>query len=95
MFFRTPRFIRRFLRKNMNPLPEEKAWSLKKKLSVLYLVLAWHGAGIVLYMIFTGRKSWPESLGITNPNDDLIRPGKIIVFVCSFIAPRENRWKYK
>ena len=76
MFFRMPRFVRRYLRRRMHPMAEKDAWSWKTRLSVMYALLAWNSLGFVLYQIYKGNKHWPTSLGLTTKEEDEMRPGK-------------------
>lgn len=57
-------WLRRFIRKNTNPIPINKAEVWKKRLSFTYLLLAWNAFGLVCYMCYTGKADWAKYYGI-------------------------------
>jgi len=75
MFFRMPRFIRRYIRRTMHPMAEKKAWDMKTKLSIFYAIIAWNSVGFVVYQMYKGNKHWPVTHGIRDPAEDAARPG--------------------
>ncbi|XP_055618869.1 uncharacterized protein LOC129763647 [Toxorhynchites rutilus septentrionalis] len=61
--FQQPRWLRRWIRRRMNPIPIDRAALWKKRLSVMYGLLAWNALGWIGYMIYTGRNDWPRFYG--------------------------------
>lgn len=59
----------------MNPMQEHKAYDMKQRLSILYMIIAWNAGGYCLYQIFSGNKSWPKTVGIRTDEEDMVRPG--------------------
>ncbi|ODM97859.1 hypothetical protein Ocin01_08827 [Orchesella cincta] len=77
MFFRTPRFIRRWIRRRMHPMAEEKALSKKQKLSYLYIFFAWNAFAAVIYQLSKGNKYWSVTHGLVTKEEmemELKRP---------------------
>lgn len=66
-------WLRRFIRSRTQPIPEPKAASWKKKLSVAYMLLAWNAFGFVCYMMYTGRADWAKYYGYETSEEP---PGK-------------------
>jgi hypothetical protein len=56
-------------------MKEHKAYDIRKRLAIIYAIIAWHGAGYVIWQLAKGNKSWPQTAGISDPQDDLNRPG--------------------
>ncbi|XP_050084040.1 uncharacterized protein LOC126570366 [Anopheles aquasalis] len=61
--FQQPRWLRKWIRRRTNPLPLDRAALWKRRLSVLYAVIAWNAFGGVCYMIYTGRNDWAKYYG--------------------------------
>ncbi|ETN61325.1 hypothetical protein AND_007022 [Anopheles darlingi] len=61
--FQQPRWLRKWIRRRTNPLPLDRAALWKRRLSVVYAVLAWNAFGGVCYMIYTGRNDWAKYYG--------------------------------
>jgi len=72
--FRLPRWLRRLVRRNMNPMEEDQAWKMKDKLAIAYALIAWNACGYVMYQCFDGKKHWPTAIGIRSEEEDQIRP---------------------
>jgi len=70
------KWFRRFVRRHTNPIPFDRAASVKQKLSLIYMLLAWNAFGIVFYMIYTGRGDWAKYYGYKSEADSLLPPGK-------------------
>ncbi|XP_062562941.1 uncharacterized protein LOC134226283 [Armigeres subalbatus] len=67
--FQQPRWLRRWIRRRMNPIPVDRAAQWKGRLSVLYAVLAWNAIGWVGYMVFTGRNDWALYYGVKSEEE--------------------------
>ncbi|XP_046422760.1 uncharacterized protein LOC124180888 [Neodiprion fabricii] len=65
------RWLRLFIRRNTSPIHVDRALQWKKRLSVLYAVLAWHAFGGVLYMCYTGKRDWMRAEGYV-PDVDVL-----------------------
>ncbi|KAJ3649564.1 hypothetical protein Zmor_021300 [Zophobas morio] len=52
------RWLREFVRRHTNYIPEEKAYFWKRRLSLVYMLLAWNAFGLVLYNVFSGNADW-------------------------------------
>jgi hypothetical protein len=70
------KWLRRFVRRNTNPMPMNKAGKWKSRLSVMYAVLAWNAFGMVCYMVYTGKNDWAKYYGLKKPEDEMLSPGK-------------------
>ncbi|XP_037826342.1 uncharacterized protein LOC119614275 [Lucilia sericata] len=57
------KWLRRLVRRNTNPIPELQAALWKRRLSLMYAVVAWNAFGFVCYMAFTGRSDWAHYYG--------------------------------
>lgn len=75
MFFRTPRFIRRWIRARMHPMAERSAMSIRQKISIAYMLIAWNAFGYVVYQMATGNKHWPVTHGVMTEEECMERPG--------------------
>lgn len=53
-------WLRRFVRKHTNYIPEESASLWKARLSVVYMLLSWNAFGLVVYMIYKGKNDWAQ-----------------------------------
>lgn len=71
------KWLRRFIRRHTNPIPVDRAATVKKTLSVAYMLLAWNAFGFVCYMIYTGRGDWAKYYGYKSEAEASIPPGKI------------------
>jgi hypothetical protein len=70
------KWLRHLIRRHTSHIPVNKASSIKKKLSVVYMLLSWNAFGVVCYMIYTGRADWARYYGYKSEADALIPPGK-------------------
>uniref|UniRef100_A0A1Q3FIA3 Uncharacterized protein n=1 Tax=Culex tarsalis TaxID=7177 RepID=A0A1Q3FIA3_CULTA len=61
--FPQPRWLRRWVRRRMNPLPIDRAAMWKGRLSIFYSIVAWNALGWVGYMVYTGRNDWAKYYG--------------------------------
>lgn len=59
----------------MRPIAEVKAGSWKRRLSVLYALLAWNAFGVVCYAIATGKADWVKYHGLKSEEEANMRPG--------------------
>lgn len=75
MVFFLRRMIRRFIRRNTNPIPIDKAEHWKQRLSLIYMLAAWNAFGIALYYVFTGREDWAYYYGLKTEEEKHQRPG--------------------
>ncbi|XP_071453655.1 uncharacterized protein [Hetaerina americana] len=72
----TIRWIRRFFRRRMKPVPIDQAHLWKQRLSIAYMLISWNAFGIVLYMMFTGRSDWAKAYGFASESDANIPRGR-------------------
>ncbi|XP_058840025.1 uncharacterized protein LOC131695500 [Topomyia yanbarensis] len=68
--FQQPRWLRRWIRRRMNPLPIDKAARWKGRLSVVYGLLAWNALGFVGYMVYTGKNDWARYYGYKTAEEE-------------------------
>ncbi|XP_059485623.1 uncharacterized protein LOC132202625 [Neocloeon triangulifer] len=70
-----PRWLRKLIRRRMNPVPVSKAISTRDKLSLFYMFVAWNVFFVAGYHFYTkGRvdkgentgKAWAQYLGLRN-----------------------------
>lgn len=69
-------WLRRFVRKNTNPIPIDKADKWKKRLSFLYMIVGWNAFGFVCYQIFIGKADWAKYHGLKSEAEASMPPGK-------------------
>jgi hypothetical protein len=70
------RWLRRLIRRHTKPIPVDRALSVKKTLSLVYMLLAWNAFGMVCYMVYTGRGDWARFYGYKSEIDASLSPGK-------------------
>ncbi|KDR24169.1 hypothetical protein L798_08999 [Zootermopsis nevadensis] len=70
------KWLRRFIRRHTNPIPVNRAATVKKTLSVAYMLLAWNAFGFVCYMIYTGRGDWAKYYGYKSEAEASIPPAQ-------------------
>lgn len=81
MTFLKLKWLRRFVRKNTNPIEYAKAVFWKEKLSLGYMLLAWNAFGLVCYMVYSGRADWAQYYGVKSAEDMRLSPGKVSALV--------------
>ena len=74
------KWLRKFVRKNTTPIPYKKAETLKERLSIGYMILAWNAFGMVCYMVYTGRSDWAKYYGYKSEEESNMAPGNICIF---------------
>ncbi|XP_055541274.1 uncharacterized protein LOC129727443 [Wyeomyia smithii] len=67
--FQQPRWLRRWIRRRMNPMPINRAALWKGRLSILYGLLAWNALGFVAYQIYNGKNDWAKYYGYKTEED--------------------------
>ncbi|XP_067637437.1 uncharacterized protein [Eurosta solidaginis] len=70
------KWLRRFVRRNTNPIPEDRAALWKERLSIAYALLAWNAFGFVCYMMYTGRADWPRYYGYKTEEEANLTPAQ-------------------
>jgi hypothetical protein len=73
MYFR---WLRKLIRRHTNPIPGDRAESVRNKLSLAYVLLAWNAFGFVCYVIYTGRGDWARYYGHKSEAEASMPPGK-------------------
>lgn len=63
------KWLRRMIRRNTSPIPMNTAALWKKRLSLLYALLAWNAFGFVIYSAYHGKTDW-ASENITGGDSD-------------------------
>ncbi|EFA06680.1 uncharacterized protein LOC659596 [Tribolium castaneum] len=53
-----PRWLRNFIRRHTNQIPEQRAHVWKQRLSIFYMLTAWNAFGFVLYQVYQGNADW-------------------------------------
>ncbi|XP_058454643.1 uncharacterized protein LOC131432413 [Malaya genurostris] len=72
--FQQPRWLRKWIRRRMNPLPIQEAARWKGRLSIVYGLLAWNALGFVGYMIYTGKNDWAKFYGYKTEEEAALPP---------------------
>ncbi|XP_053670268.1 uncharacterized protein LOC128720614 [Anopheles nili] len=67
--FQQPRWLRKWIRRRMNPMSLDQAHSWKRRLSLFYAIVAWNAFGGVCYMIYTGRNDWAKFYGLKSDEE--------------------------
>lgn len=70
-------WLRRMIRNNTDPIPEETALRWKKRLSVAYALIAWNAFGIIIYQSFNGKADWAAYHGLKTEEELKMTPGNI------------------
>ncbi|KAH8416828.1 hypothetical protein KR222_006452 [Zaprionus bogoriensis] len=70
------KWLRRFVRRHTNPIPEQRAELWKRRLSIGYAILAWQAFGLVCYMVYTGRNDWAKYYGYKTDEDLALSPAQ-------------------
>ncbi|XP_036339532.1 uncharacterized protein LOC118748900 [Rhagoletis pomonella] len=70
------KWLRRWVRRNTNPIPEDSAELWKRRLSVAYALLAWNAFGFVCYMAYTGRSDWAKYYGYKSEEEAKLSPAQ-------------------
>lgn len=70
------KWLRNFVRRNTNPIPEYRAQRWRQRLSLAYILLAWNAFGLVCYMVYTGRNDWAKYYGYKSEEDASVPPCK-------------------
>jgi hypothetical protein len=73
------RWLRRLFRRNMSPIPEHRALIWKQRLSLGYMLLAWNAFGLVVYLMYTGRKDWADYYGFKTEEEKATPAGKLLI----------------
>ncbi|KAJ8962631.1 hypothetical protein NQ318_001024 [Aromia moschata] len=69
-------WLRRFIRRNTNPVPVDRAALWKNRLAVAYMLIAWNGFGIVAYMIYNGKADWAKYYGLKSEEELKMSPAQ-------------------
>lgn len=77
-------WLRRFIRKNTNPIPIDRAEAWRKRLSFMYMLIGWNAFGFVCYMCFTGKKDWAKYYGVISEDEAKMPAGN---YTNQFITP--------
>ncbi|CAD7084232.1 unnamed protein product [Hermetia illucens] len=70
------KWLRNFVRRNTNPIPEYRAQRWRQRLSLAYILLAWNAFGLVCYMVYTGRNDWAKYYGYKSEEDASVPPSQ-------------------
>ncbi|XP_044265774.1 uncharacterized protein LOC123012059 [Tribolium madens] len=54
----SPRWLRNFIRRHTNQIPEDRAFVWKQRLSLFYMFVSWNAFGFVLYQVYKGNSDW-------------------------------------
>ena len=73
------KWLRRLVRKYTRPIAQDRASTMKSKLSLVYMLFAWNAFGLVCYMLYTGRKDWAHFYGFKSDEELAIPPGKLVL----------------
>uniref|UniRef100_W8CAP0 Uncharacterized protein n=1 Tax=Ceratitis capitata TaxID=7213 RepID=W8CAP0_CERCA len=70
------KWLRRWVRRHTSPIPEDNAVLWKRRLSVVYALLAWNAFGFVCYMVYTGRNDWARYYGFKSEEEAKLTPAQ-------------------
>ncbi|XP_049826331.1 uncharacterized protein LOC109609329 [Aethina tumida] len=73
--FRFP-WLRRFVRRNTNPIPQDKAYLWKNRLSLAYMLICWNAFGLVCYMFYQGKGDWAKYYGLKSEEELKMTPAQ-------------------
>ncbi|XP_056637100.1 uncharacterized protein LOC130893099 [Diorhabda carinulata] len=69
------RWLRRYIRRNTNPIPIDRAALWKQRIAVTYSIIAWNAFGFVAYMIYQGKADWAKYYDVKSEDDVNVSPG--------------------
>lgn len=69
-------WLKRFIRNNTQPIPETTAETWKKRLTIVYVFVAWNACGLVAYLTYQGKGDWAKYYGLKPEEDLKLSPGK-------------------
>lgn len=72
--FRFQRLMK-FIRNNTTPIPEDKASTWKRRLSVVYFLICWNAFGLVCYQVYSGKSDWAAYHGLKSDAEKALSPG--------------------
>ncbi|XP_055903460.1 uncharacterized protein LOC129939461 [Eupeodes corollae] len=70
------KWLRRFVRRNTNPIPESTAELWRRRLSIGYAVIAWQAFGLVCYSIYKGKNDWAKYHGLKSDEELAMSPAQ-------------------
>lgn len=70
------KWLRRFVRRNTNPIPQTTAELWKRRLSFGYVLLAWQAFGIVCYSVYKGKTDWAKYHGLKSEEELALSPAQ-------------------
>ncbi|KAG5864189.1 hypothetical protein JTB14_031638 [Gonioctena quinquepunctata] len=68
-------WLRRFIRNNTAPIPENRAALWKSRLSLVYMLVSWNAFGLVAYMCYKGKSDWAKYYGLKTEEELRTSPG--------------------
>ncbi|KAL4715065.1 hypothetical protein ACJJTC_014412 [Scirpophaga incertulas] len=72
MFFK---WLHSFVRSRTKPIPEDIALQWKKRLGIIYGLIAWNAFGFVVYSIYKGKADWAHYYGLKSDEEKATRSG--------------------
>lgn len=70
------KWLRRFVRRNTNPIPQTTAELWKRRLSFGYVLLAWQAFGVVCYSVYKGKVDWAKYHGLKSDEELSLSPAQ-------------------
>lgn len=70
------KWLRRFVRRNTKPIPENTAELWKRRLSIGYFIVAWQAIGFVCYSIYQGKNDWAQYHGLKSEEELALTPAQ-------------------
>lgn len=68
-------WLRRFIRRHTKEIPYTTADTWKKRLSVIYMLVAWNAFGVVCYSIYQGKGDWAKYYNLKSTDELNLTPG--------------------
>lgn len=70
------KWLRRLVRRNTNPIPENTAEIWRRRLSLGYVLFAWQAFGIVCYSVYKGKADWGKHHGLKSEEELTMSPAQ-------------------
>lgn len=69
------RWLRKYVRRNTNPIPVDRAALWRQRIAIAYSIIAWNAFGFVAYMIYKGKADWAKYYDVKSEEDVKVSPG--------------------
>lgn len=72
------KWFHKIVRRRTRPIPEDKAFVWKQRLSIAYGLIAWNCFGLVCYSVYKGKADWAHYYGLKTDEEKEVSPGDML-----------------